>query len=273
MKIKASTRVAYKRNPLLEVLCQVRFNRLLTLERDLPVELQAKFAEAGYPKVTVDRLPSIQVAWTGSNGDAPVFQDASPSSTPSVYHFVSTDELNKISLTSDFIAFSCQKYERWGIFQPELIKIINLFTEIYGSATPVRVGLRYRDLISREDLGLAGKPWAELVTPLVGGVFHAQSYFENDGLDEASVRHQATQIGLSLDDCELLLQSALLKAENGSGLEAFLIDTDFSQESPKHDLTFSTLEDSLHALHNSAGAIFRHCIQETLHDALGPVDL
>nr|WP_315392248.1 TIGR04255 family protein [uncultured Duganella sp.] len=273
MKIKTSARVRYAKNPLVEVLCQVRFNRLLSLEKEPPAELQERFAQVGYPTLIVDRQPSIQIAWSNIGAEEATYPNASSIPSPAVYHFNSADGLKKISLNSEFIAFSCQKYEEWKLFQAEFLVLLKMFLEIYRHVSPVRLGLRYKDLISREDLGLAEVPWSELITPLVGGIFHAKTYFEDDALDERSVVHQAAQVGLSLDDCELLLQTALLKAADGSGLQAFLIDSDFFQELPKYVLSFANIEESLHALHNSAGAIFHHCIEEKLHHALGPIEL
>lgn len=272
MKIKSSARVRYSQNPLVEVLCQIRFHRLLALETEAPAELQDKFAEAGYPILTVDRQPTIQINWSALGvGDA-VHHDPGSAPSPDVYHFASLDGVRKISLHSEFIAFSCQKYEDWPHFRSGLDEVIELFLGRYPHAAPVRVGLRYKDLVSREELGLAGVPWNELLEPLVGGVFNATDYFEDGRLDETKVSHQATQIGLELDDCELLLQTALLKSADGSGSQAFLIDTDFYQESPTYELSFAKMDQSLRSLHNSAGAIFRHCIKEKLHHALGPVE-
>lgn len=274
MKIKQSARVRYTQNPLVEVLCQVRFSRLLALETHPPAELQVSFAEAGYPTLTIESQPSIQIAWSNNVAKESASLPTAARPIPAaVYHFTSLDGTRKISLTSEFIAFSNEKYEEWKIFRDELIKVLGLFLKIYSHASPIRLGLRYKDLISREQLGLTGIPWSELITPFVGGVFHAKTYFENDDLNEILVSHQTAQVGLSLDDCELLLQTALLKAADDSGLQAFLIDADFFQESPKYHLSFAKIEDSLRTLHDSAGAVFRHCIEEKLHHALGPVQL
>ena len=271
MKIKTSPRVLYKNNPLAEVVCQVRFSRLLALEKDPPSGLQDKFALIGFPLVTVDQAPSIQIAWQNIGTERVIPQNGPSFSPATVYHFSSVDGMKKISLNSEFIAFSCLKYEEWKYFDEEFYGILNVFLTVFPNASPIRAGLRYKDLISRENLGLHGVPWKQLISSFVGGVFHAEEYFENEILEEVSVTHQASHLGLSLEDCELLLQTALLKTADGSGLQAFLIDCDFFQESPRFNISFSNIRESLNTLHNSAGAIFRHCIEEKLHVALVPI--
>lgn len=270
MKIKTSRRVVYAHNPIVEVVCQVRFSRLLALDTHSPVKFQEQFAGSDYPTLTVDFPPSIQISWNQAR--SPQLSSDVATASP-VYHFASKDGLSKVSLSSEFIAFSCQTYSSWEIFRTELMRVVTAFMNIYPAALPTRVGLRYRDLILREALGLQGTPWDELLSPLVGGIFNAKSCFDSDSVDERSIAHLGAQVGLSLDDCELLLHTALLRSSDGAEQQAFLIDSDFYMESPKHNLSFVEIEKSLEPLHTSAGAIFHHCIKEKLHDALGPLPI
>lgn len=268
MNIKESKRFKYDHNPLVEVLCQIRFDPVLRLVNAAPDAFQQIFAKQ-YPNTHVDRLASFQVT-LGSDpvGGVDAIPQAAP---PSIYHFLSENRKSKVSISAEFITFSCEVYERWEGFKESATEAFRGFLEIYSEAVPHRVGLRYRDLIVRENLGLVGVSWGKLLTPFVAGVFALEDFFETPlGIaDEAHIQ-QASQATLRLDECELLVQSAMLRSTDAQPQSAFLIDSDFFRESTRYDLDRSKLSDNLEALHGNANALFRRCITETLHDALGP---
>lgn len=271
MKIKRSDpkRVVYEHNPLVEVLCQVRFNRVLRLVNAGPEAFQRRFA-AQYPKLVVEPVASFQIVVDSTNAGAAV-EAASQAASPPIYHFVSEDKRRKVSISADFISFSCEIYERWELFKEQALEAFVAFLEIYPEATPSRIGLRYKDLIVRENLGLKDVPWEKLVTPFIAGVFAVEDFLEEPLTveDEAHVQ-QASQATLRLDECSLLVQSTLLRSTGVELQTAFLIDSDFFRDSSGYDLHTGKLSENLEDLHGNAYALFRRCITETLHHALGP---
>ena len=68
----------------------------------------------------------------------------------------------------------------------------------------------------------------------------------------------------------LLVHSAMLRSSHGIAQSAFLIDSDFFRESPRYELSNASIPENLEALHSNADALFRRCITEVLHHALGP---
>ena len=269
MKIKPSKRVKYDNNPLIEVLCQVRFDRISELEHGGPEAFQRKFAHK-YPKPIVENVATFQVV---IGGGQPLEGVPQTTSAP-IHHFLSEDQKVKVSVNAEFVTFSCEEYGRWEDFKRNALEAIEGFLEIYPQAVPRRIGLRYKDLIVRERLGLTGRPWSELVTPFVAGIFAVDDFFEAPPTvdDEAHIQ-QASQATLQLDECGLLVQSAMLKSADGAAQSAFLIDSDFFRESPKYGLSNAEISNDLEALHANADALFRRCITKVLHDALGPNDL
>lgn len=265
MKIRVLERVVYAHNPLVEVVCQVRFDRILALETSNPSRFQEDFASAGFPIVRIEPASSIQIA--SSDPSVPASMQGHPN-IPPVYHFSSENKQRKISLSSEFLAFSCAEYPGWEDFKAEFLSVLAAFSNIYSTPVYRRLGLRYKDLIEREALNLSNTPWKELLSPLVAGIFFQGDYFEGDHFEESAVVQQVSQVLLQLDDCNLLLQSALLKSSTPQSLQAFLIDSDFFMEFPKHKIEKEKMDALLDVLHTSAGSIFRHCIQEKLHDAL-----
>jgi uncharacterized protein (TIGR04255 family) len=131
--------------------------------------------------------------------------------------------------------------------------------------------LRYKDLIEREAIGLAGRPWNELLAPFIVGAYSSPELFE----EPPTVQHDQSiqlsgQFVFSLDDCVLMLQTAVLQSSDEIPKRAFLIDSDFFHESPARAVTIDNIPGTLDTLHKNSGALFRACIQEPLHAALGP---
>jgi uncharacterized protein (TIGR04255 family) len=135
-----------------------------------------------------------------------------------------------------------------------------------------RIGLRYRDLIEREALGLNNIPWKDLVSPFVAGIFASEELFEEEisEYDTAQIE-QSGQIQLRLKECNVLLQTALLRSNSQPPTHAFLIDSDFFHDAQNQQLNRMELQQNLETLHDNAGAVFRACIRKPLHDALGPI--
>jgi hypothetical protein len=90
--------------------------------------------------------------------------------------------------------------------------------------------------------------------------------------DEAHIQ-QASQATLRLDECGLLVQSTMLRSADAEPQTAFLIDSDFFRDSSSYDLRPGKTWENLDALHGNADALFRRCITETLHNALGPTPI
>jgi uncharacterized protein (TIGR04255 family) len=270
MKIKQSKRVYYENNPLVEVLCQIRFDRVLRLVSGAPELFQQRFSSK-YPKLLVEQVASFQVV---IGAGQPGALDPTTTSASSIYHFLSEDEKFKVSINSDFITFSCEIYERWETFKASALEVFFGFLEIYAEAVPRRIGLRYKDLIVRESIGLTSVPWNKLLSPFVAGIFAVDDFFEvlPTVSDEVNIQ-QASQATLQLEECGLFMQSAMLRSNDASPNSAFLIDCDFFRDTPKYDLNKLKTSDNLEALHGNANALFRRCITETLHDALGPKEI
>lgn len=145
------------------------------------------------------------------------------------------------------------------------------FSNYCKAANTTRLGLRYRDVIEREPLNLAGTPWHELIRPFLLGPLSPVAL--NDlAPPEEDVGSFISQATLRLNDCSLLLQGSLLTSVDGD-TRAFLIDGDFFCEGNVDGDILSNktnLAASLELLHNNAGVLFRRCITEKLHNALGP---
>ena len=262
MKIASFQRVRYKHNPLAEVVCQVRFDRPEGLELDYDAFRAA--ISGDYPKHHVDDVPT-----------AALFQKAGISVVDRVIpdqirisHSTSEDGSWRVSVCDEFLALTCEKYSTWDDFLPRYLSCAKEFFEGH-EIVPTRVGLRYKDLIDREAIGVQDQPWSELISSFLLGPLSAHA-LSDDGCWDESIDHFVSQSSFQLDDCTVLLQSALLTAAD-SGKRAFLIDADFYLDKGiNFEVSSPLLAECLRALHQNAGALFRRGITEKLHAALGP---
>ena len=271
MKIADSDRVLYRQNPLAEVVCQVRFIRILELETAAPAAFQDEVAAQSYPILSFDTPLDFKIIPSEQNPGVSL----NPAQAPRIFHFATEDGSHKVSLSADFVTLTCTKYTEWPDFIGRMLALAKVFSNVYPRARPIRLGLRYKDVIVREGLGLDGARWSELIAPFLLGPIADGALSNDDTFDDSEIGNYMSQTILALDDCGLLLQSGLLTAADGSEKRAFLIDEDFfiADNLPSDCLANDdSLKILLDRLHSNAGKLFRRCIKEKLHAALRPID-
>lgn len=256
MKFPESQRVTYSRNPLVEVICQLRFPKILRIETEAPVEFQEAI-RTEYPTLNTSR--SIELPFLSSP------QTNSPSvmiGQGLTYEFVDKAGKWKLVLSSDFIALSTLYYEKWEDFRTRLSMAIDLLVKHYSPSHFARVGLRYQDLIIRSELELLQHPWRSLLQPPILGTFVA------DNLPEQDFTEALSMFACRLDyaDAVLRVRYGLARKDESEEL-GYLIDADFYTEN------ITEISDATHSLdrfNREAGNFFRWCITEELQQALQP---
>ena len=141
-------RYAYGKSQLIEVICQLRFPTILSIDTREPADFQ-ETVRAAFPRYQcqVEKLPGVNGA---------------PARTVNNHTFISEDGGYKLSLTKDFIALSTMRYTHWEDFAARLDEPLGQFIKIYRPNCFDRVGLRFVNAISREQLGLTGRRWNDL---------------------------------------------------------------------------------------------------------------
>ena len=104
-------RYQYARSPLIEVICQLRFPTILTINNGEPADFQEAIRE-DFPRYAV-RKEQAPPKIVGAGGPNPKVEPQPPISN---HNFISTDGLWKINLTKDFIALSTLRYTNWEDF-------------------------------------------------------------------------------------------------------------------------------------------------------------
>ena len=250
-------RYQYIRSPLVEVICQLRFPTILSINAKDPVEFQEAIRQA-FPRFSKrqDR-PAPKMAMVDG---APKLVQSEPVTN---YSFISEDGLWKLNLTQSFIALSTLRYQRWEDFAQRLDRPLAQFIQLYHPTFFERVGLRYVNAFSRRMLGLEGTPWSDLIQPAFLGVM------AEPDVDEAKVGSCSLEVTMALED------SCRMKVHAGPGLLGggkkdpevkFILDGDFSTTGNiAPDQVASGLED----LHYHAVRLFRGALTSELHTAMG----
>ena len=152
-------RCIYKNNQLAEVICQLRFPEILAINANSPVDFQEAI-RAEYPRYgTRNEMPAPKIS--GAPGNLQL-----ENQRPTTNHtFASADGVWRVNMTSKFISLTCNRYTCWEEFAQPLDAPLAAFIKVYKPAFFERIGLRYMNFISRENLELQDTAFRELFQP------------------------------------------------------------------------------------------------------------
>lgn len=248
-------RCRYRKNQLGEVICQLRFPEILTIEANPPVEFQEAI-RGTFPQYSSRKeTPPPKL----NNGRL------EPQQPNNNYQFVSEDGHWRVNLTSSFISLACNQYTCWEDFAKMLDLPLAECIKIYHPAFFERVGLRYLNFISRKDLGLENTPFRELMQPQYLGLLGDEQVIET-ATSRATVDAELAISG----GCRAKIHAGpgLVKRGNVDSKEVhFIFDQDLFMPGK---VAVNLSAGALQALHAQADSIFRGAITDTLHDAMEP---
>ncbi|MGB3691335.1 MAG: TIGR04255 family protein [Spirulinaceae cyanobacterium] len=262
MKLPDYERVIYKRNPLIEVVCQVRFPTILKISNQDPVEFQDR-VRFEYPLYEVHKSVSIpgnqnEILQLVQKIGLPLnFQDTT-------YNFRSEDSKWQVSLNKDFIALATTKYERYEIFKEKLQEVITVFDDTYKPSFYSRVDLKYQDLIIRSNLKLDQKTdWKYLIPEHIAPEFYTPEIAD-------SVKAFMKNVEIDVEYGRLQFKHGLVMTqdpEKGKSEPGYLLDADFfvDQKTRREDVW-----NVLDKFKESAGRLFKWSITDKLHNAMEP---
>lgn len=253
-------RVIYEKNPLIEVIIQFRFPKILALNTKDPVDFQDSIKD-DYPfyQLALENQQEISFTFNQKNPATPV---------PSIiqkqpvrnHTFISSDGTYKVNLTNEFISISTLSYRRWEEMLSHFKKPLSSFESIYKPPFYERIGLRYIDAFSKNELNLDGTPWKDLISSTWLGAFAFT--------DENRVINSVLDVEYYLDR-----KTARAKIHAGLGTinnnpeRVFIVDNDFMQiEMIKPENSYDVLE----YLHDNAKQFISEVILEKLHVAMKP---
>jgi uncharacterized protein (TIGR04255 family) len=252
-----TVREHYGKAPLISVVCQLRFPKLLAIESAAPVDFQEK-VRAIFPFVQREQQLALELPPEFSQLVGRQF------GVPG-YQFLTEDKSYALSLGSEAISLSTTSYSRWEKFRELLNLAADSLNEVYKPAFFTRVGLRYQDAIKRSDLGLIGVPWSRLIRrELLGELSIAEFEAQLEGIADRALRLRNPDGSGSI-----MLRHGIGQVVNTTE-PAYVIDLDFFTENKtevSHAIDVAT------NFNRQAGDAFRWCITAELRAALEPVSI
>ncbi len=259
MPFPESKRVIYRKNPLAEVICQLKFPTILAISAEEPADFQERIRSkyplyrraegAEVPREISDLLSRVGVKF---------LEDGT-------HTFLADDSSRFISLNKEFVAVTDKGYVRWEEFRERVELAKQAVEDVYQPAFYSRVGLRYQDIIDKASIGLAKASWDELLNPPIAGILGATEV-------RNIVAHMRTEALLELSDVIPGGQVRILHglAPSANGRHQYFIDADFfTEERSGHDDVFAVLDH----FNRLAGNFFRWTITPKLKRALHPFDI
>ncbi len=256
----AVQRVLYGKAPLFEVVCQVRFPADLRLETEPPamfqqrvrhlfpiLKQQTKSVLSGLPEGVAKALEVV----------------APPTGTTTTWQFSTEDGKVRLELVRDNLTQVSLAYHRWEDFFEPYRESIDALVELYDPKFFTRIGLRFRDLIKRSNLGLEDTPWSELLKPHVLGELAVE-----DVGDRAIEASRNLLLSLPEKGAKVRLQHGFSDIAD-SNEQGYLIDCDFFVERTE----INHGPEAIQYLHEHAGRYFQWCITPRLHQAMEPTPM
>lgn len=254
-------RVIYKKSPLDQVICQLKFPPILRIDADMPVEFQ-DCVRREFPNYA-EKIELTMGATSGVKDRIP--HEALPeilrTSDTKNYEFSSEDGHWKINLTRTFIALSTDSYKVWEDFKRKLQIPLTALIHVYSPSYFSRIGLRYKNVIQRSTLDLAGVSWIELLRPQILGVLV-------DSEVSQFVQNLESVCEIALSDTESAVRVfTQLARDRHTDEMCYVIDSDFFKA--KRTLIDDVIG-RLDYFNQHASRLFQWWITERLHKSMEP---
>jgi len=255
-----SGRVVYEKNPLVQVLLQLRFPALLKIASEPPSAFQDKI-RSEYPVLT-ELQPNVLGLPVGLPSSlAQAVQATLPVNIAVGYEFGSADGVWKVNLSRDFLSLSTSEYRRWEEFRGHLQTPMAALQGLYSPSFFTRIGLRYQDLIERSSLGLSDVQWSDLLQPHICGPLAVANV-----APAVEATYGQTLIRFPEFSGRVRMNFGIVQKPNSSE-DCFLIDSDFFTD---ERIDIAHVSRILDYFNKQSGKLFRWCIKDRLHDALQP---
>ena len=260
MQFPETERVIYAKNPLEQVICQLRFPPILRIEASTPAGFQERIRKE-FPQFQEKTefaaiLPPELVQILSQE----VIQSLKPSHK--LYQFATNDGSLVVSLASGFISLTSSNYVRWESFINRLMQVLNALKEEYSPAHFTRIGLRYRNLIQKRVLGLQDADWPELLNENLIRELATPDLADN--IEEVAHR---ILMRMNYGQSKVHIQHGLAIDPDTKQSVGYGIDCDFFDEG---EINVDDAINQLVKFNNYNRRLFRWCITERLHFAMEP---
>lgn len=253
-------RVIYNKNPLVQVVCQLRFPAILRIDSEQPVEFQERIRKQ-YPILREKPAGTSQIPQEIIQQLSPEIIDSFFDAGDKAYEFATENNTWIVGLTRNFIVLTANEYTHWEQFKEHLQESLDALIDIYDPSFFSRIGLRYQNVINRSKLGLDDVSWAELLNTHIAGELAASDVGDLGGEIKDVARITLIQLK---DVGQVHMQYGLTDDDEEPG---YLIDNDFfTNERTEVSDGIARLDH----FNKENRKLFRWCITEKLHTAMEP---
>jgi len=246
--------VLFKNNPIDNVVCQLRFSPIYSIDSEPP----AKFQEL----IITDFPEAMDVVYEGVFNISFEQNQSLPVSPNANYGFKTSDEKWKVNLTRTSLSLICDKdYPDWESFYKKFNIILNAFSQCYPSIKIfTRVGLQYTNVFVRSRLGLDGESWSKLIEDAFSGPLSTE-------IASSVVNINNTyEINLADNNGKAVIMSTLVTDPNDQNqIPCFLLSNDFFTTTKT---TFEEINSVLTFLHLRATRFIMFATKKDLQEAM-----
>ena len=266
MPFPETPRVIYQKNPLIQVICQIRFPPILRIDTETPVGFQERVRKLlpGYELTYDDGLDSLPQSLGQSLPSE--MRELMTLSSNRRHQFYAKGRTWTVSLTRDFVALETNQYKQWEDFRELLQLVINTLFQIYEPAYLTRIGLRYKNVIDRNRLGLEDVDWRDLFSDFVLGQFAC------DETSHLVLEHHGRTLVKLNDDGDLVRMEygQVIDSAGDQSNKLYLLDHDFytNKETEPDEQDIVSRLNTYNALNRR---LFRWGVSDRLHAAMGPL--
>jgi uncharacterized protein (TIGR04255 family) len=212
-----SPRVVFDRNPITEVICQLRFPTILEIGASLPANFQNRI-RSEYPLFEREEAagvpPEIAEMLRAQAGAGSLDNLVSP-----VNKFSTVDKKRTVALARDFVAVSERQYVEWAVFWQQMELAKQALEEVYTPVFYERVGLRYVNVLDLKKLELNGSEWRDLLNKVFVGMVDSAEVAPN-------VVSAGTQVSINLNGI-VPGATATVRYAPQRKQQKFIFDSDF----------------------------------------------
>ncbi len=265
MLFPPADRVIYEKNPLVLVICQLRFSLELSIDVAMPAEFQ---------QLIRTHFPIAREVVDGTDLSVP--EDVSEHFPTELLNLLSTrinrrfefrsrDNMWTVSLGNGFVALETRRYIKWEDFRHNLDLVVASLCKAYQINTFTRIGLRYQNVVDRQALDLEDQPWSSLLSAFVLGPLAARASVEN-------VHEHSGSYLIQLENPQEVVRAKYGLVTEKSGDPAnvmFLLDHDFFTKDSV-ETEFNDVSKRVDVFNSFNRSLFRRCLTPKLHNAMVP---
>ena len=265
MLFPEAERAIYANNPLRSVICQLRYPPILTIDADIPADFQERVRH-NFPQFKEESEGAEFSVPEGITNILPKeLEELLPVRGNRRYQFMTSDGHCAISLTKDSVALEARDYKRWEEFREFMELMLTALVDVYSPAYFSRVGLRYQNIIDRDVLGLESLAWHELLSSFILGP-------QAEKRTRSNVEELVGAFALRLNQPQgiVRVQHGLGPyADDATGRKQYLLDNDFYTD-VQTPAEVTNVVGKLNKYNTLNRQLFRWCIRDRLHTAMGP---